>query len=106
MAQQKWQERAMEADGELQSRMQRNEENIPKTPGIGHHGHGEDDHALHGDGDVVDVAGDRKNSGDDEEKNGGHNDARHVRAKINVLIHKASRFTGDTAAPEWNREKR
>ncbi len=61
--------------------------------------HREHDHALHGDGDVVDVAGNRKDRGDDEEKDRGHNDARHVRAQINVLIHKASHFTGDTATP-------
>src|SRR6266550_3562599 len=93
------QESAVEADGELQARAQRHEENIPKAPGVGHYGHGEHDHALDGNGDVVDITGGREDSRDDEEKNRGDNYACHVRAKINVLIHKASSFTGDTATP-------
>src|SRR6266700_598452 len=100
---QDWQERAVEANGELQARAQRHEENIPKAPGVGHHSHREDDHPLHGNGKIVNVAGNGKDSGDDQEKNRGHNDARHVRPKTNVLSHKASSFTGDTTAPEWNR---
>src|SRR6267378_5997389 len=90
------QERAVKAKRELKARAERHEENIPKTPGVGHDGHGEHDHAFDGNGDVVDVTGDGKDGGDHEEKNRGDNDACHVSAQINVLIHKASSFTGDT----------
>src|SRR6266567_8400845 len=69
---QDWQERAVEANGELQARAQRHEENIPKAPGVGHHSHREDDDTFHGNGKIVNVAGNGKDSGDDQEKNRGH----------------------------------
>src|SRR5216684_228961 len=53
--QQDRQERAVEAEGQLPTRAERNEENIPETPAVWHDGHGEDDHTLHGDGKVVDI---------------------------------------------------
>src|SRR4029077_6993263 len=63
-SEQNGQERAEEADGELQANAQGHEKNIPKAPDVGHYGHGENDHALHGNGDVVDVAGKSKDGGD------------------------------------------
>src|SRR6266567_8725236 len=76
---QDWQERAVEANGELQARAQRDEENIPEAPGVGHYSHREDDDTFHGNWEIEDVAGDSKGGGNDQEKNRGHNDARHVR---------------------------
>jgi hypothetical protein len=89
----------MKAEGELEAIAPDEEENIPKSPNVRHDGHGKDDDAFHGNGDVVNITGNGKDRGDNEEKDGWDNDARHVGAQINVLIHKTSRFTGDTATP-------
>jgi hypothetical protein len=72
----------------LPTRAERNEENIPETPGVWHDGHGENDYTLHGDGKVVDIPQNTITSHDDQQKHRRHGDPCQIRAKISVLIHK------------------
>jgi len=81
------------------------EENVPQAPGVGHHGHGENDNAFDGDGDVVDITEDGESRSDDEKENRGGGDACHIRSKIGVLIHRDLSLTSDRAMPEWLRER-
>src|SRR5260370_14129362 len=62
---QNWQERTVQADGQLPAIAQGHEENIPKAPCVELYGHREDDHALHGNENVINVAEDNKQGSDD-----------------------------------------
>src|SRR5208337_210418 len=102
---QHWQQRAMEADGQMPVWPQPYIQNVPQTKQIGHQRHRKNEDALQRNGYLEHDARQNEDRQSNQQTEAGREKSGHVGTEIRMRIHEVLLITGDRTTPESLPEK-